>query len=610
MRRFPRAGPRSAPDRRIEDYALIGDGETAALVGRDGSIDWLCLPRFDSEACLASLLGGPENGFWRIAPEARSWSCRRRYEDGALVLETLFETRSGRVALIDLMPPRRDRPMVLRILEGRAGRVRLRSQLALRFDYGQMRPRIDLVDPCAIEAAAGPHAVTLCSSAPMVERDGRLESRFVLSAGERAVMSLAWRPSHLPPDGGIDPMAALQDARRYWRGWIADARCPDLQREHVRRSLITLKAMVHTPTGGVVAAPTASLPERLGGARNWDYRYCWLRDATFTLLAFLHAGLHAEAQAWVAWLRRAVAGTPADLQPFYTVDGGRRMPEWEADWLAGFGESRPVRFGNGAAGQLQLDIYGEVIDALYVSAQRGVGAEEGELIGALAERLKAIWRDPDAGIWESRGPLRQHTHSKAMCWVGFDRAARWFQEREPRRAAGYRRLADQVHALVLKRGFHRRRNSFVRAFDDKGLDASTLRLALVGFLPPDDPRICGTVAAVERELIKDGLVLRYRTKATDDGVGGPEGAFLAASFWLADVYALQGRIEEGRALFERLCGLANDVGLLSEEAGADGRLLGNFPQALSHLSLVNTALNLATGAGPAHERSRRPDPAA
>ena len=591
--------------RRIEDYALIGDGETAALVGRDGSIDWLCLPRFDSDACFARLLGDQENGFWRIAPDAPRSLAGRRYEDGTLVLETLFESRSGQLAVLDFMPIRQEHPVLIRIVEGRAGRMRMRSELALRFDYGRIHPRADATEHHRIELVAGPHAVSFHCPVATREHARVLESRFTVAAGERVAFVMAWRPSHLPPRDVVVAEEALETTRARWRGWIAGARCPALQHERVRRSLITLKAMVHGATGGVVAAPTASLPERIGGARNWDYRYCWLRDATFTLLALIHAGLGEEARAWIGWLRRTVAGEPAELQPFYTVDGGRRALEWEADWLRGFENSRPVRFGNGAGGQLQLDIYGEVIDALYVSARNGVHDGEGALIGALADRLKQIWREPDAGIWESRGPACHHTYSKAMCWVGFDRAARWFQDRDPRRAAGYRRLADRVHAQVLKRGFDRRRGSFVRAFDDHALDASTLRLALVGFLPPDDPRIVGTVAAAERELMPDGLVLRYRPGATDDGVGGREGAFIAASFWLADVYVLQGRMEDGRRLFDCVCSLANDVGLLSEEAGADGRLLGNFPQALSHLSLVNTALNLGTGGGPAHERASR-----
>jgi GH15 family glucan-1,4-alpha-glucosidase len=595
-------------ERRIEDYALIGDGETAALVSREGSVDWLCLPRFDSDACLASLLGGEENGYWRISPQARSWTTHRRYEPDTLVLETTFETRGGEVTLTDFMPLRSgDAPAMVRIVEGRRGRVKLESRIAVRFDYGRIHPRVEhLDDNRTIHAVGGPHGLTLRSDVAGRRKGRSFQTLFQVAAGERVNFVLTWAPSHLPPATAVDPEAALGATRRAWSGWTAGVRCEGPNREQVKRSLITLKAMVHTPTGGIVAAPTAGLPEEIGGARNWDYRYCWLRDATFTLMAMINAGLREEARAWVEWLLRTVAGLPVELQPFYTVDGGRRLPEWEADWLGGFQGSRPVRFGNGAVDQLQLDIFGEVIDTLFVAGAHNVHDHSGELIGELADCLSNIWRKPDAGIWESRGPPRHHTYSKAMCWVAFDRAARWFAGTDPRRSARYRRLADQAHALTLRRGFCRRANSFVRAFDDRALDAATLRLALVGFLAPDDSRMVGTVEAIERRLIKDGLVARYETRATNDGVGGEEGTFLAASFWLADVYTLQGRHEDARRLFDRVCRLANDVGLLSEEAGSEGRLLGNFPQALSHLAMVNTALNLSSGGGAALERSGAP----
>ena len=590
--------------KRIEDYALIGDGETAALVHRDGAIEWLCMPRFDSEACFAALLGEHDNGCWRMQPEDGTVRSNRRYIDETLILETEFETANGLVAVIDFMPVRGEAPDIVRIVEGRRGRVAMRSELAVRFDYGQIHP---LVQPCSDDrllAIAGPDAILLAFDVPIHFEDRWFTSRFTVAEGERLGFVMTWFSSHDDQPQHVDPERALRQTRDYWRKWVSACRYQGACRGSVVRSLITLKALIHRPTGGMVAAPTASLPERAGGGRNWDYRFCWLRDSTFTLLALLQAGMREEAEGWVEWLRRAVAGEPINLQPFYTVDGGRRALEWTADWLPGFDGARPVRFGNAAVAQCQLDIYGEVIETLFFALSHGLPRREeaDRLIRLLAQRLEEIWDQPDAGIWEQRGEPRHHVYSKAMCWAGFDRAARLFQKDEAKAAQHCRSLAELVKAQIFEQGFDRDRNSFVAAYGEKALDASVLRLPLVGLLPASDPRMGGTVVAIERELVRDGLVHRYATQETDDGIAGDEGAFLAASFWLADVYALQGRAAEAHALFERLCGLTNDVGLLSEEYGERG-MLGNFPQGLSHLSLVSTAMNLGGRGGPVHERT-------
>jgi GH15 family glucan-1,4-alpha-glucosidase len=595
----------TASERRIEDYALIGDGQTAALVGRDGSIDWLCLPRFDSEACFAALLGTEENGRWRMAPEGAVRATRRRYQGDTLVLETEFTTDDGVVAVIDFMPMRGEAPDIVRIVEGRSGTVAMRSDLAIRFDYGQVHPLIRREDGLTM-AVAGPNAVRLDFDVE-IDFDGRWgTSRFEVREGERVSFVLTWFESYRETPDPVSAGEALVDTCAWWKEWAAKACYEGGYRDQVIRSLITLKALIHQPTGGIVAAPTASLPEQPGGVRNWDYRFCWLRDSTFTLLALIKADLRDEAEAWVHWLRRAIAGEPIDLRPFYSVGGDRRLNEWEADWLAGFGGAKPVRFGNGAAGQLQLDIYGEVLDTLFLAARHDVGRSDDAdaLFRLLVARLEDNWRKPDAGIWESRGDAKHHVYSKAMCWVAFDRAAQWFEGNDAALAERCQGLADEVRAEVLDKGFDAARNTFTGAYGDPALDAAVLRLPLTGFIDANDPRMIGTVAAIERELIGDGFVKRYQTGETDDGVGGGEGAFLAASFWLVDVLALQGRVADAEALFDRLCGLANDLGLLAEEYGY-GRQLGNFPQALSHLSLVVSALNLTTQHGPAQERKAR-----
>ncbi|MBY8829814.1 glycoside hydrolase family 15 protein [Hephaestia mangrovi] len=591
--------------KRIEDYALIGDGQTAALVSREGAIDWMCLPRFDSEACFAALLGDEDNGCWQIAPDDAVTSTRRRYLGDTLVLETEFTTESGVVAVTDFMPMRGEAPDIVRIVEGRSGRVKMRSALAIRFNYGQVHPLIRREDGLTM-AIAGPNAVRLDFDVGIEFDDRWGMSRFEIGEGERVTFVMTWFESYRETPQPVDAETALADTCAWWEEWAAKACYEGEYRDQAMRSLITLKALIHQPTGAIVAAPTASLPERPGGARNWDYRFCWLRDSTFTLLALIGAELFDEADAWVHWLRRAVAGEPIDLRPFYSVGGDRRMIEWEADWLDGFGGAKPVRFGNGAAGQLQLDIYGEVLDTLFVAANHDVAPsdEADALFRLLVGDLERHWDKPDAGIWESRGDPKCHVYSKAMCWVAFDRAARWFEGNDADASEKYRALAEQVRAEVLDKGFDAEQNSFTGAYGDPALDAAVLRLPLTGFIEADDPRMIGTVAAIERELMKDGFVKRYQTEQTDDGVGGGEGAFLAASFWLVDVLALQGRAADAEKLFGRLCGLTNDVGLLAEEYGY-GQQLGNFPQALSHLSLVVSALNLTMQHGPARERKAR-----
>ncbi len=600
--------------RLIADHGFLSNGRGAALVHRDGTIDWLCLPRFDSEPCFAALLGDGRNGAWWMAPDTDVVGRARRYVGATLVLETLFETAAGSVTVTDFMPTQADGdaggPTIMRVVEGRRGRVPMRTRLALRFDSGRVHPLIrarhDDAAGGAREAVAiaGADGVALWFDAPIEHRDRGFECRFSVAAGERRCFAMTWFSSHADAPGAPDPDACLEATRTHWTTWAARSRLGEAVDPLVARSLLVLKGLIHTPTGGIVAAATASLPETPDGGRNWDYRFCWLRDATFTLLAFLHAGHADEARAWIAWLRRAIAGDPIDVRPFYTVEGARHLPEWEADWLPGFGGARPVRFGNGAVGQCQLDIYGEVLDAVFIAERNGLSDDGDVVIRLLATRLESLWRGPDAGIWESRGQPRQHTYSKAMCWVAFDRASRWTETRDPEASRRWRRLADEARREVLARGFDPDRGAFTRAFDDPALDGATLRLPLVGFIDANDPRMIGTVAAIERDLLRDGYVWRYSSDLTDDGVGGQEGAFLAVGCWLADVYAMQGRAEDARAMFRRTRDAANDLGLLSEEVWPqDGRALGNIPQALSHVALVNTALTLANGGRPPRLRA-------
>lgn len=575
----------------IAHHAMIGDGETAALVHRDGTIDWLPMPRFDSEVCFAALLGDEDNGGWWLHPRDKLIRGGRRYLDDTLILETLVETAGGTVAILDFMPIHRGQaPDIVRIVEGRSGRVDMVSRLALRFDHGRTHPLVRSLSNTEAVALAGPNAVVLRGDCELRQGERCFESDFSVAAGERVAMTMTWFPSHGEVPRQVDPQAALAESCDFWRGWAKRIDHDGVDRDRLVRALVPIKALIHRPTGGMIAAATSSLPETPGGSRNWDYRFCWLRDATFTLAAFLRVGLREEAAGWIDWMRRAIAGDPIDVQPAYSVDGGRLGIEWEAPWLAGFGGAQPVRFGNGALEQTQLDVYGEVLDALVMAADAGLPSPAGHpIVHLLADKVAAIWRQPDAGIWESRGKPRHHVYSKGMCWVALDRAARLVEEEDSRAAARYRRLADTVHAEVLCKGFNRTRNSFTRAYDDEALDVAVLRLALVGFIDAMDERMLGTVAAIERELMTNGLVRRYATSVTDDGVGEEEGAFLAASCWLADVYRLQGREADAAALIDRVAGAANDVGLLSEEVSlTDGAMLGNIPQALSHVAYVNS----------------------
>jgi GH15 family glucan-1,4-alpha-glucosidase len=591
----------------IEDYALIGDCHTAALVGRDGSIDWLCLPRFDSGACFAALLGGPEHGRWQIVPAGEVRSTRRRYRDGTLILETEFETEAGAVRVIDCMPLSNERWDVLRIVEGLRGRVAMRMELVIRFDYGSIVPWVRRVDGTLL-ATAGPDTLELHTEVPVHGENMKTVAEFHVDAGERKHFSLNYRPSHEANQKSIDAEQTLAACEQHWRAWSGRCRYEGRWKDAVLRSLITLKALTYGPTGGIVAAPTTSLPERQGGVRNWDYRYCWLRDATFTLNTLLCAGYRDEAVAWREWLLRAVAGSPEDLQVLYGVAGERRLAEYEVGWLPGHRGAAPVRVGNAASTQFQLDIYGEVMDTLHAARRASLEPKPAawHIQIALLVFLEAHWQDPDEGIWEIRGPRRQFTHSKVMAWVAFDRAvkdAERYGLEGP--IARWRQVRDAIHAQVCTEGYDAQRNTFVQSYGSPHLDASLLLIPQVGFLPPDDPRVRGTVDAIARELVVDGLVLRYLTHTDVDALPAGEGTFLPCSFWLADCLVLTGRRAEGEALFERLLALRNDVGLLAEEYDPRARcMLGNFPQALTHMALINTAYLLRM---PEHLAKRATD---
>jgi len=595
---------------RIEDYALLGDTQTAALVAKDGSIDWAPFPRFDSGSCFAALLGAREHGRWSIAPSARVRSVRRRYRQGTLVLETDLETEDGEVRLIDFMPVRDHAPDLVRIVEGRRGRVPMHLDLVVRFDNGRLLPWVRQREG-ALTAVAGPNALCLRGDIPMRGENLATVGDFTVAAGERRVMVATWFPSHESLPLPIDPEAALRDTEAWWREW-SDRCCYDGPwREAVLTSLMVLKALTFAPTGGMVAAPTTSLPEWPGGVRNWDYRYCWLRDATMTLYVLMLTGYTEEASAWREWLLRAAAGDPARLQIMYGVSGERRLAEYEADWLPGYEGSSPVRIGNQAHEQLQLDVYGELSDALFQARRFGIGADPWawDFECALLDTLESRWAEPDEGIWEVRGPRRHFTHSKVMSWVAFDRAIKsveCFCLQAPQAEASstteqlvarWRATRDRIHAEVCARAFDPTRNAFTQSYGSSRMDASLLLMPMVGFLPPHDPRVVGTVAAIERDLLRDGFVQRYRAEsegdASVDGLPPGEGVFLPCTFWLVDAYVQMGRMTEARALFERLLAVRNDLGLLSEEydPGAK-RLLGNFPQALTHLALVGSAHNL------------------
>jgi GH15 family glucan-1,4-alpha-glucosidase len=592
----------------IEDYAVIGDTQTAALVGKDGSIDWLCFPRFDSAAIFAALLGTEQHGRWLLAPASEVRGVRRRYRGETLVLETEFETDEGAVRLIDFMPPRGEAPDVVRIVEGVRGRVSMCMELRLRFDYGHVVPWVyreqgDLV------AVAGPDAIWLRTDVETYGRDLTTYADFSVGAGDREAFVLTWRASHLPRPEPINPPEELGATEGYWQGWVSACTYDGEWRDAVVRSLLTLKALTYAPTGGIVAAATTSLPEKLGGVRNWDYRYCWLRDATITLQSLLYSGFQSEAHAWRKWLLRAIAGDPAELQIMYGVAGERRLEEYVAEWLPGY-DGHPVRIGNAAAKQFQLDVYGEVMDALHQSRRSGLKPRDPSwaLQVKLMEFLAAHWKDPDEGIWEVRGGSKQFTHSKLMAWVAADRAVKAVEDyglRGP--AKRWRKLRDDIAHEILDKGYDPDRNTFTQYYGSKELDAALLMIPLVGFLPCNDERVRGTVAAIERELLQDGFVQRYTQIPGDtvDGLPAGEGAFLACTFWLADNYALMGRRDEACEVFERLLALRNDVGLLSEEYDPKaGRLVGNFPQAFSHVPLIDTARNLSRGPGPSEERHR------
>ena len=596
---------------RIEDYALIGDCRSAALVGLNGSIDWLCWPHFDSDACLNALLGTSDHGRWRIAPADAAARVTRSYRGDTLVLETVFDTADGSVAVIDFMPIDPARYALVRRVEARRGRMAMRMQLRLRFEYGSVKPWVTpSEDGSGMEAVAGPNRVTLRTGVALAEGPDTANAEFTLAQGESADFVLAWGRSHFPAPKPFDAPEALVRTEAFWRDWSDRCEYDGRWRAPVLRSLLTLKALSFAPTGAIVAAPTTSLPEQLGGSRNWDYRYCWLRDATLTLLAFMAGGYVDEAAAWGQWLHRAVAGNPDELQIMYGIGGERRLLEWTVDGLPGYQGASPVRIGNAACGQLQLDTYGEVLGALRVARNHGLSAANAAwaLQRAFVEHLERIWQQPDDGIWEVRGGRRQFVHSKVMAWSAFDSAikdAEDFGLEAP--LERWRAVRERIHAMVCEKGFDAQKNSFTQSFGSSALDASLLLIPQVGFLPADDPRVAGTVAAVEAELLVDGFVLRYRTEAGADGLPPGEGAFLPCSFWLARVYQLQDRKEEACAMLERLLALRNDVGLLSEEYDpAAKRQVGNFPQAYSHLALVAAALSL-DGYGLLHARG---DPAA
>ena len=596
------------PSSRIEDYAMIGDCGSTALIARGGSIDWLCLPRFDSAACFAALLGTPEHGRWLIEPVEPASRSERRYLDGSLILATRFETTGGAVELVDFMRPRRRLSHLVRLVRGLRGRVAMRTEFILRFDYGSVVPWVERLPEGGISAIAGPDRVLLRTPAPLRGADFKTLGEFAVAAGETVPFVLSYGPSHQPLPPPLEPMRALHDTEAFWRRWSERCASAGPWSDTVKRSLVVLKGLTYAATGGIVAAPTTSLPEQIGGVRNWDYRYCWLRDATFTLLALMHAGYYDEARTWRDWLLRAVAGSPDQLQIMYGLGGERRLPEWEVPWLPGFADSRPVRIGNAAVNQTQLDIYGEILDALYHAQSHGLPPHRhGDAIGRVVLRhLAKTWDQPDEGIWEVRGPPQHFTHSKVMLWVAFDRMVKTLEERGStgRALSRFRQVRERIHEDVCARAFDPELGSFVQAYGSKALDAALLLLPLVGFLPPSDPRIIGTVRAIERRLLADGFVRRYDTGEVQDGLPPGEGAFLACSFWLADNWILQGRVGEARELFERLLALRNDVGLLAEEYDPRlGRQLGNFPQAFSHVALVNTAFNLTRSQGPAEQRA-------
>jgi GH15 family glucan-1,4-alpha-glucosidase len=596
---------------RIEDYALVGDLQTAALVGRSGSVDWLPFPRFDSSSCFGALLGGREHGRWLLSPVGSGAADDRRYRTDTLVLESEWQTSTGRVRVIDFMPPRETTPDIVRIVEGLSGTVAMRTELVIRFDYGSAVPWVRRLDSESLLALGGPDGLLLRTPIDL-EPDGHTHvAEFSVREGDRVPFVLTWFPSHESPPTPVDAEQALRDTEEFWTDWLSSCRYEGEWPEAVHRSLIVLKALTYRPTGGIVAAPTTSLPEQIGGARNWDYRYCWLRDATFTLYALMNAGFVEEAAAWRDWLLRAMAGDPEHAQILYGIGGQRRIAEYELDWLPGYAGSRPVRIGNAASEQFQLDVYGEVMDALHQARVHDLDPDRHawSLQQMLLEFLEGAWDRPDEGIWEVRGGRRHFTHSKVLAWVAFDRAVQSVERLGlPGPVDRWRRVRDEIHDEVCREGFNVELNAFTQSYGSDALDASTLLIPILGFLPPDDPRVVGTVEAIERELTRDGFVERYKTHAHNgvDGLAGGEGVFLPCSFWLVDALLLLGRDDDARALFEKLLAVANDLGLLSEEYDpAAKRQLGNFPQAFTHVGLVNSAYNLSHHKGPTQQRPAR-----
>ena len=582
----------------IEDYALIGDCETAALVGRNGSIDWLCWPRFDSGACFAALVGSNENGHWLLTAAEPQACVTRQYRGRTLILETSIETPGGAVTVVDFMPPRGDASDVVRLVCGQRGRVAMRTELVIRFDYGLLTPWVTHLNDGSFRAVAGPDSVVLRTPVPLRNRNFRTEAKFTVAAGETVPFVLSYGASHLPAPRRIDPIRALADTELFWRDWTNRAKPAGEWSDAVIRSLITLKALTYRPTGAIAAAPTTSLPERLGGTRNWDYRFCWLRDATFTLLSLMNAGYYEDALAWREWLLRATAGNPEQVQIMYGMTGEHRLPEWDVSWLGGYNGAKPVRVGNAAYQQMQIDVYGEIVDALYHGLDGELAKNEAawELQLELVRHLETIWKDHDHGIWEVRGDRQQFTNSKVMAWVAFDRAvktAEQFHMDGP--IDRWRAIRSMIHEEVCRSAFDPQIGAFVQSYGSKQLDASALLIPLVGFLPADDERVKSTVDAIMRKLLVDGFVRRYDSDAHIDGLPPGEGIFIPCSFWLADNLMLLGRDTAAKEIFRRLLSLRNDVGLLSEEYDPrDKRLVGNFPQAFSHIALINTAYLLTS----------------
>ena len=609
---------KASTSRPIEDYGFIGNMLSCALVARDGSMDWLCLPRFDGDACFAALLGKPENGRWLIAPEGEVRAVSRRYRPGTTILETRFETDDGAVTLIDFMPlgEDEDRVEVVRLVQGERGRVRMRMELVLRLGYGRVVPWVRRAD-FGLRAVAGPDALELRTPVALKGEDMRTIATFEVGEGATVPFGLTWHPSHRPTSRNWDPQARLAETEAWWCEWSKGCRFGRDEahpwQDAVTRSLVTLKALTYRPTGGIIAAATTSLPETIGGGRNWDYRYCWIRDASLTLYALLTSGHRDAAEAWREWLLRATAGHPRQLQIMYGLGGERRLSEAELPWLDGYEGSKPVRIGNGAVNQLQLDVYGELMDALHVGRKFNLDPSRAgwQFQKALLAELEGKWRRPDEGIWEVRGGRQNFTYSRLMAWVAFDRGIKAVEDYgQDGPAARWRTVRDAIRGDILQNGWSEKRKSFVQAYGGEALDAALLHVPLVGFLPPDDPRVVGTIEAIKRDLVEDGLVLRYQVEHTADGLKGREGAFLVCSFWLADALAMMGRLDEAEALFERLLALRNDLGLLAEEYDPRAkRQLGNFPQAFSHVGLVNTANNLVSAHGPARQRAGRAAPA-